>query len=169
PLRRALPASFRLRTVIPRRFGRSRPIDTWRVSIQTPHRPPWSFGNGQEHRRLRDRSAPPRDRHQGRSLGAGIRHRPARQPASGDAGCGLEAGPLSQWLFSTLAEAGLPVICVETRGQAGSPAAYSLRDYVAVGGLMGFGMALTESGSRCDVPPRTHEHKGWRSRTYLPG
>jgi transposase len=28
---------------------------------------------------------------------------------------GLEAGPLSQWLFSGLAEAGLPVICVETR------------------------------------------------------
>jgi hypothetical protein len=25
---------------------------------------------------------------------------------------GLEAGPLSQWLFSTLAEAGLPVVCV---------------------------------------------------------
>jgi len=28
---------------------------------------------------------------------------------------GLEAGPLSQWLYSILAEAGLPVICVETR------------------------------------------------------
>src|SRR5512140_1658259 len=28
---------------------------------------------------------------------------------------GLEAGPLSQWLFSALAEAGLPLICVETR------------------------------------------------------
>jgi transposase len=28
---------------------------------------------------------------------------------------GLEAGPLSQWLFSALAEAGWPVICVETR------------------------------------------------------
>src|SRR5256714_7692954 len=28
---------------------------------------------------------------------------------------GLEAGPLSQWLFSVLAEAGLPAICVETR------------------------------------------------------
>ena len=28
---------------------------------------------------------------------------------------GLEAGPLSQWLFSALANAGLPVICVETR------------------------------------------------------
>jgi transposase len=28
---------------------------------------------------------------------------------------GLEAGPLSQWLFSALAEMGLPVICVETR------------------------------------------------------
>ncbi len=28
---------------------------------------------------------------------------------------GLEAGPLSQWLFSALADTGLPVICVETR------------------------------------------------------
>jgi transposase len=28
---------------------------------------------------------------------------------------GLEAGPLSQWLYSALAESGLPVICVETR------------------------------------------------------
>src|SRR5213596_2861033 len=28
---------------------------------------------------------------------------------------GLEAGPLSQWLFSVFAEAGLPAICVETR------------------------------------------------------
>ena len=28
---------------------------------------------------------------------------------------GLEAGPLAQWLFSALAEAELPVVCVETR------------------------------------------------------
>src|SRR5262249_59716506 len=28
---------------------------------------------------------------------------------------GLEAGPLSQWLYGALAEAGLPVNCVETR------------------------------------------------------
>src|SRR5690242_18889294 len=28
---------------------------------------------------------------------------------------GLEAGPLSQWLFGALAESELPVICVETR------------------------------------------------------
>jgi transposase len=28
---------------------------------------------------------------------------------------GLEAGPLSQWLYGELAEAGLPVICIETR------------------------------------------------------
>jgi transposase len=28
---------------------------------------------------------------------------------------GLEAGPLAQWLYSVLAEAGFPVICVETR------------------------------------------------------
>jgi transposase len=30
---------------------------------------------------------------------------------------GLEAGPLSQWLFSALAEAELPAVCVETRCQ----------------------------------------------------
>src|SRR6202166_2521189 len=28
---------------------------------------------------------------------------------------GLEAGPLSQWLFSGLTEAGVPAICIETR------------------------------------------------------
>ena len=28
---------------------------------------------------------------------------------------GLEAGPLSQWLYSVLSEAGLPMICAETR------------------------------------------------------
>ena len=28
---------------------------------------------------------------------------------------GLEAGPLSQWLYSALGEANLPIICVETR------------------------------------------------------
>jgi transposase len=28
---------------------------------------------------------------------------------------GLEAGPMSQWLYGVLAEAGVPVICVETR------------------------------------------------------
>ena len=28
---------------------------------------------------------------------------------------GLEAGPLSQWLFNGLSEAGLPVVCIETR------------------------------------------------------
>ena len=31
---------------------------------------------------------------------------------------GLEAGPLSQWLYSALAEADLPVVCVETGLQA---------------------------------------------------
>jgi transposase len=38
-----------------------------------------------------------------------------RNPAYHFKRIGLEAGPLSQWLFSELAEAGLPVICVETR------------------------------------------------------
>ncbi len=35
--------------------------------------------------------------------------------AAGFAGIGIEAGPLSQWLVSGMIEAGLPVICVETR------------------------------------------------------
>ncbi len=38
-----------------------------------------------------------------------------RNPACHFKRIGLEAGPLSQWLFSGFAEAGLPVICVETR------------------------------------------------------
>jgi transposase len=38
-----------------------------------------------------------------------------RNPALRFKRIGLEAGPLSQWLYSALAEAGLPVICVETR------------------------------------------------------
>jgi transposase len=38
-----------------------------------------------------------------------------RNPAYHFKRVGLEAGPLSQWLYSALAEAGLPVICVETR------------------------------------------------------
>src|SRR3974390_1710349 len=38
-----------------------------------------------------------------------------RNPAYQFKRIGLEAGPLSQWLFSALGEAGLPVICVETR------------------------------------------------------
>jgi transposase len=42
---------------------------------------------------------------------------------------GLEAGPLSQWLFSALAEAGLPVVCVETRHvQAGLKAQINKTD-----------------------------------------
>src|ERR1051325_8368021 len=38
-----------------------------------------------------------------------------RSPAHCFKRIGLEAGPLSQWLFSALGEANLPVICVETR------------------------------------------------------
>jgi transposase len=38
-----------------------------------------------------------------------------RNPAYRFKRIGLEAGPLSQWLFSPLGEANLPVICVETR------------------------------------------------------
>ena len=38
-----------------------------------------------------------------------------RSPAYRFERIGLEAGPLSQWLFSALAEAELPMVCVETR------------------------------------------------------
>lgn len=38
-----------------------------------------------------------------------------KDPARNFERIGLEAGPLSQWLFEGLARAGLPVICIETR------------------------------------------------------
>ena len=38
-----------------------------------------------------------------------------RHPAWSLERVGLEAGPLSQWLFSGLVEAALPVVCIETR------------------------------------------------------
>src|SRR5438067_7153493 len=41
---------------------------------------------------------------------------------------GLEAGPLSQWLFSALGEANLPVICVETRPHASGVAGTNQQD-----------------------------------------
>jgi transposase len=41
--------------------------------------------------------------------------RALQDPALNLVRVGLEAGPLSQWLFSALAEAGLPVVCIETR------------------------------------------------------
>ena len=43
-----------------------------------------------------------------------------RKPAYHFKRIGLEAAPLSQWLLSALAEAGLPVLCVETRHMRGS-------------------------------------------------
>src|ERR1700728_474249 len=49
---------------------------------------------------------------------------------------GLEAGPLSQWLYSALAEAGLPVICVETRHmRAGLKAQINKTDRNAARGM----------------------------------
>lgn len=39
---------------------------------------------------------------------------------------GLEAGPLSQWLFFGLRDAGLPVCCIETRHSKAAIAAMSL-------------------------------------------
>lgn len=36
-------------------------------------------------------------------------------PAMPVARIGLEVAPLSQWLFGGMAEAGLPVVCIETR------------------------------------------------------
>ena len=58
---------------------------------------------------------------------------------------GLEAGPLSQWLFSALAEAGLPVICVETRHMQAVLKAQINKSY-----RMDAGGALS-SGAREDV------------------
>ncbi len=44
---------------------------------------------------------------------------------------GLEAGPLSQWLFSALAEAGLPVICGAGRSQGRWPWTAATGDWSA--------------------------------------
>ena len=41
--------------------------------------------------------------------------RALKNPDWGLVRIGLEAGPMSQWLYSGLAEAGLPAICIETR------------------------------------------------------
>jgi transposase len=41
---------------------------------------------------------------------------------------GLEAGPLSHWLFSALAEAELPMICVETRHMQGGKDHFGPKD-----------------------------------------
>src|SRR6476620_11730404 len=46
---------------------------------------------------------------------------------------GLEAGPLSQWLYSALAEPGLPVICVETRHMRAALLHHSVRGYGFLG------------------------------------
>ena len=85
PLRRASPASSHLRSVIFCRSIPPRPIDTWSMSVQIPLRPTWIFGNGQAHRRWRDRSATPRGRHPGLSSDAGKPHRLARWPVAGGA------------------------------------------------------------------------------------
>jgi transposase len=44
-----------------------------------------------------------------------LRQRRSFDPGQAFKRIGLEAGLLSQWLFSALAESDLPVICVETR------------------------------------------------------
>ena len=56
---RASPASSHPRSAISCRSNRSRPIDTWSTSAQTPPRLTWIFGIGLARRRWSDRSAPP--------------------------------------------------------------------------------------------------------------
>src|SRR5258707_13759210 len=76
-------ASSHRHSAIFRRSNRPHPIDIWSTSTQTPPRLTWIFGTEQAHRRWRDRSATPRDRHPGSSSNAGKPHRLARWPASG--------------------------------------------------------------------------------------
>src|SRR5438034_6746836 len=64
---------------------RSRPIDTWRTSVQTRPRLPWIFGSERARRRWRDRTTPQRGRHRGSSSDAGTPHHPGQWPANGDA------------------------------------------------------------------------------------
>ena len=64
---------------------RSRLIDTWRTSAQTPLRPTWSFGSG-GHIDGGAKVSATTDQHPGSSSDVGTPHRPARWPASGGGG-----------------------------------------------------------------------------------
>jgi hypothetical protein len=76
---------------------------------------------------------------------------------------GLEAGPLSQWLYSALAEAGLPVICVETRHMKAAPlrAISSGSTMAAKSGLAQLRMGMIPAGARqIDWIGPKHHHLG---------
>src|SRR5438132_10066293 len=60
---------------------------------------------------------------------------------------GLEAGPLSQWLYGALAEAGLPVICVETR-------------HIMAPSFAGAGKKLRRHDRGCPMVVASRQH-GW--------
>src|SRR3712207_5176504 len=83
---------------------------------------------------------------------------------------GLEAGPLSQWLFSELVQAGLPVICIETRhAKAFLKAQVNKSDrYRQVGGWSACGIGSGRVGRwdddscspplcRASLPARDHQ------------
>ena len=72
---------------------------------------------------------------------------PLTNPAYRFKRIGLEAGPLSQWLYSALGETNLPVICVETRTYRRTldvPARF--RNSRAVGAVLGLTPCWYQSG-----------------------
>src|SRR5215510_8934997 len=77
-----------------------------------------------------------------------------RNPAYHFKRIGLEAGPLSQWLFSALAEAELPVVCVETRHMQDDEVCRRLMTTPGVGPVV----ALTYRAT-VDVPARFRKSK----------
>ena len=72
---------------------------------------------------------------------------------------GLEAGPLSQWLYSGLAEAGLPIICVETRHMKAALSAQlnksDRNDARGIAHMMRVGLYLTGACQDADQPETT--------------
>src|SRR5215510_11571897 len=68
---------------------------------------------------------------------------------------GLEAGPLSQWLYSVLAEAGFPVICVETRHMR-TPHSNSNCHSIASPYRQNAGVSAVRISGMWSLPPLSH-------------
>src|SRR5881392_4060313 len=90
---------------------------------------------------------------------------------------GLEAGPLSQWLYSALAEAGLPVICVETRHMKAALSAQinksDRNDARGIAQMMRVGLyrpvhAADQSAAFAGQGPRHRERSAWHAAQFRP-
>jgi transposase len=84
---------------------------------------------------------------------------------------GLEAGPLSPWLYDSLRAAGLPAVCIETRRMKGATAVMAVKTdlddarAIAQAIRVGWYTAVRDLGMRQHLPSRiassTAERRHW--------